>query len=46
MKYKAYSFWPGIFLESELKIKDIELSEEISQNKEGEILSIEKIILL
>ena len=42
LKYKAYSFWPGIFLESELKIKDIELSEEISQNKEGEILSIEK----
>lgn len=42
LKYKAYSFWPGIFLESELKLKDIELMEEVSQNKEGEILSIEK----
>ena len=24
LKYKAYSYWPGIFLESELKLKDIE----------------------
>lgn len=40
LKYKAYSFWPGIFLESELKIKDIELNEEKSINKQGEILEI------
>lgn len=37
-KYKAYSFWPGIFLESELKIKDIELNDINSINMEGEIL--------
>jgi hypothetical protein len=27
-KYKAYSFWPGIFLKSGLKLKDIEIIEE------------------
>ncbi|MGP2656982.1 methionyl-tRNA formyltransferase [Malaciobacter sp. WC5094] len=40
LKYKAYSFWPGIFLESKLKIKDIKLIETQSLNKEGEILEI------
>jgi methionyl-tRNA formyltransferase len=39
-KYKAYSFWPGIFLKSELKLKDIELNDEISLNDAGEILEI------
>ncbi|MDY3200298.1 MAG: methionyl-tRNA formyltransferase [Arcobacter sp.] len=42
LKYKAYSYWPGVFLESELKLKDIELCEEESINKEGEILEISK----
>ena len=40
LKYKSYSFWPGIFLESELKLKDIELLEETSQNEAGKILDI------
>lgn len=40
LKYKAYSYWPGIFLESELKLKDIELNDEISINNEGQILEI------
>ena len=40
LKYKAYSYWPGIFLESELKLKDIELNEEISINNQGQILEI------
>jgi len=40
LKYKAYSYWPGIFLESGLKIKDIKLVEESSINNEGEILQI------
>lgn len=39
-KYKAYSFWPGVFLKSELKLKDIELYEEESLNTLGEILEI------
>lgn len=42
LKYKAYSYWPGVFLESELKLKDIELYEEESINKEGKILEISK----
>ncbi len=40
LKYKSYSFWPGIFLESELKLKDVELLEETSQNEAGKILDI------
>ena len=46
LKYKAYSYWPGIFLNSELKLKDIELYEESSVNKEGEILEISKDYIL
>lgn len=42
LKYKAYSSWPGIFLKSELKLKDLELLEEDSINEEGKILKIEK----
>lgn len=42
LKYKAYSFWPGIFLKSELKLKDIELLEETSINEAGKILEISK----
>lgn len=41
-KYKAYSFWPGVFLNSGLKLKDISLEEESSNNKEGEILDLAK----
>ena len=40
LKYKAYSFWPGVFLESELKLKDIELNDEKSINNQGQILEI------
>lgn len=40
LKYKAYSFWPGVFLESGLKLKDIELIETTSSNNEGEILEV------
>ncbi len=39
-KFKAYKFWPGIFLNSQLKIKECELVEENSTNNEGEILEI------
>lgn len=40
LKYKAYSFWPGVFLNSGLKLKDIKLLETASTNSEGEILEI------
>lgn len=46
LKYKAYSYWPGIFLESELKLKDVELIETTSSNKEGEILEIMKDFII
>lgn len=42
LKYKAYSYWPGVFLESGLKLKDIELIDECSSNNEGELLEIAK----
>lgn len=42
LKYKAYSYWPGVFLASELKLKDIEILEETSINKAGIILEISK----
>lgn len=42
LKYKAYSFWPGVFLESGLKLKDVILVEEHSHNEEGLILDIEQ----
>ena len=41
LKYKAYSYWPGIFLASGLKLKDVELIENQSKNIEGIILAIE-----
>lgn len=41
LKYKAYSYWPGVFLNSGLKLKEISLLEESSSNKQGEILAIE-----
>jgi len=42
LKYKAYSYWPGVFLESGLKLKDIELLEQNSSNTQGELLEIAK----
>ena len=46
LKYKAYSFWPGVFLESGLKLKDIELIDTESENREGELLKIEDNFIL
>jgi len=41
-KYRAFTPWPGIYLESKLKLKKIVLEEIISHNKAGIILSIDK----
>ncbi len=46
LKYKAYSYWPGVFLATGLKLKDIEFIENESSNIEGTILSIEKDCIL
>lgn len=40
LKYKAYNFWPGIFLQSGLKLKDVELVDITSKNKKGTICDI------
>ncbi len=41
-KYRAFIAWPGIFLKSGLKLKEISLESEIGTNKEGEILEVGK----
>ena len=42
LKYKAFRFWPGIFIENGLKLKELTLNESDSINKSGEILDIKK----
>lgn len=46
LKYKAYSYWPGVFLSSGLKLKDIEFVENNSNNKEGSILELNEDFIL
>ncbi len=41
-KFKAYKYWPGIFLDSGLKIKECELIDEESISKSGNIIDIAK----
>ncbi len=41
-KYRAFTPWPGIYLASGLKLKEIKLLENKSQNESGKILQIEK----
>lgn len=41
-KYRAYSSWPGVFLDSGLKLNKIALNESKSKNRAGEILEISK----
>jgi methionyl-tRNA formyltransferase len=41
-KFRAFIFWPGVVLESGLKLKEISLYDSKSENRAGEILSVEK----
>ncbi len=41
-KYRAFTPWPGIYLSSGLKLKNIALEDSISKNELGKILKIEK----
>lgn len=41
-KYRAFTPWPGIYLESGLKLKRIQLRETTSSNKAAEILDVKK----
>jgi len=45
-KYRAYTPWPGIYLESGLKLKEIKLEDEISKNDAGKILKIDSDSIL
>lgn len=40
-KYRAFTPWPGIYLESGLKIKKMSLIDEISEGTAGKIIAIE-----
>ena len=40
-RYRAFIFWPGIFLQSGLKLKTIELVSKEGQNDPGRIVAIE-----
>ncbi len=40
-KFKAFYLWPGIFLKSGLKLKDLEVAKRDGEYNRGEILSIE-----
>ena len=40
-KYRAFTPWPGIYLESGLKLKKIALESSTSENEEGKILVID-----
>lgn len=41
-KYRAFTPWPGIFLQSGLKLKNIKLEDTTSSNEAGKILDIDK----
>ncbi|MDA7817762.1 methionyl-tRNA formyltransferase [Sulfurimonas sp.] len=41
-KYRAFTPWPGIYLQSGLKLKSIELIENSTCNNAGEILHVDK----
>ena len=44
-KYRAFKGWPGIFVQSGVKLFDVELIEATGENKIGEILSIGDTII-
>ncbi len=39
-KYRAFIFWPGVFLDGGLKLKELYLNERESKNQKAEILAI------
>ncbi len=45
-KYLAFIFWPGIYLESGLKLKKIALEERGGEHRQGEILRIDEESIL
>ena len=45
-KYRAFTPWPGIYLESGLKLKNITIEDSESKNKVGEILYVDKLSIV
>lgn len=45
-KYRAYTPWPGIYLQSGLKLKQIELVGEEGEYKQGEVLEVGKNFII
>ena len=41
-KYRAFEGWPGVFVENGMKIKDVRLVENLSENTEGIILELKE----
>jgi len=41
-KYRAFTPWPGVYLENGLKLKKIQIEDITTQNENGKILKIEK----
>jgi len=45
-KFRAFTPWPGVYLENGLKLKKIRLEEKVSSNKAGEIVAIDNDSIL
>jgi methionyl-tRNA formyltransferase len=45
-KYKAFKYWPGIFLKSKLKIKECKIIDDNLINNSGKIIEIRKRSLI
>ena len=45
-KYRAFTPWPGVYLNSGLKLKNIELVENKSKNIAGTILHVDKVSII
>ncbi len=45
-KFRAYDPWPGIFLDSGLKLKDIEIYDDVVYKKSNEIIKIDNCVVL
>ena len=45
-KYRAFTPWPGVYLSSGLKLKNIDLVEKDSKNEPGKIIHVEKNFII
>ena len=45
-RYRAYTPWPGVYLQSGLKLKEMSLESETGEHKPGEVLEVGKNFLI